>query len=67
MTFKDKLRKDHPEYIHPGYLGGCKGCPVDYGYEDTKPCKTDIRYAGDCGRRCWDREIPKTTPENEKV
>ena len=59
MTFKEKLKSEHPDCVHPGYIGGCKGCPCDYGYEEGKPCKVLPHLAGDCGRRCWGREIPK--------
>lgn len=59
MTFKNKLLQDHPEYVHDRYLGGCKGCPADYGYEKEKPCKANHNIARDCKRHCWGREIPE--------
>ena len=53
MTCRERLKLEHPEKINDKLLGGCEGCPHDYGYLD-KP-KT-------CGRscdKCWDREIPE--------
>ncbi len=33
MTFKEKLKQEHPEYVdNYKYAGGCRGCPHDYGY-----------------------------------
>lgn len=56
MTFREKLRKEHPECIKENCLGGCDGCPYEYGYEKKKEeiCKVSEK---EC-RKCWDREIP---------
>lgn len=59
MTFRDKLMQEHPEKIGEDYLGGCAGCPREYGW-DTFDCG----YWGNetvC-RACWDREIPGAEP-----
>lgn len=54
MTFKEKLKQEHPEKLDNGCGGGCIGCPYDYGYEKGKPkgCK-----GGYCNV-CWNREMP---------
>lgn len=57
MTFREKLRKEHPECIKENCLGGCDGCPFEYGYEKKeKICEVNEE---EC-RKCWDREIPET-------
>lgn len=59
MTFKEKLAKEHPECIDPGWGGGCEGCPHGYGYEPEFDC-------GDMPcKDCWDREMPMTPEEQE--
>lgn len=59
MTFKEKLRKEHPEEVSGAYNGGCGGCPCDYGYEDEQSDFCPNCYA------CWNREIPETEEETE--
>ena len=58
MTFKEKLKQEHPEKVNPDAVGGCYGCPSDFGYEDNNGCKRD------CGdekcTKCWNREMPNT-------
>ena len=51
MTFKEKLRKEYPENVSGAFDGGCKGCPHDYGFEDSEPDICPNCYA------CWNREI----------
>lgn len=58
MTFREKLQKEHPEWINEDCLGGCDGCPSDYGYE-KKGKKRCVSYEKKC-RKCWDRAIPGT-------
>lgn len=60
MTCREKLAIEHPVYIVDEFIGGCKGCPDDYGYaERPNPCYVTDRTC----TACWDREIseePKT-------
>ena len=51
MTFKEKLKQEHPEMINPHFIGGCQGCPWGYGYEEKHECKVDCE-------KCWNREMP---------
>lgn len=64
MTYREKLQQEHPESVGEYYLGGCGGCPSDWGYEE-KCCIDDPRtYFGrryECAE-CWDREIPEEEP-----
>lgn len=60
MTFREKLKKEHPENIKPIYCGGCLDCPSDYGYEEHPNCNI---ANGDC-TACWDRKIPGTDRKN---
>lgn len=57
MTYREKLQIEHPESIKTYCLGGCDGCPGDYGYEIKKSC---IGASKKKCRKCWDREIPGT-------
>lgn len=54
MTCKEKLQKEHPEFVGPGYKGGARGCPDMYGYL-TPPGYCN----GNQCEACWNREIPE--------
>lgn len=65
MTFREKLKQEHPGQITNFSPGGCVGCPCDYGYEDQRYCKTKL--APKC-EECWNREIPEQPePTSSKV
>lgn len=64
MTFREKLGKEHPHAIHPMFYGGCKGCPMGYGYTDKKPDYCICGSKEEC-TKCWDREIPETEEEKK--
>lgn len=56
MTFRERLKKEHPKFANEEFVAGCKGCPSDYGYEqESAHCQIAT-----C-RECWDREIPADT------
>lgn len=55
MTFREKLKQEHPEKVDVKYCGGCKYCPETYGYEPDRYC--GMADEEKC-RVCWDREIP---------
>lgn len=61
MTYREKLKLEYPEKINRSYIGGCKGCPKDYGYED----EYNLPYCSfeNC-KECWDREIPESDALN---
>lgn len=56
-TFRERLTKEHPEWVSDLYSGGCRGCPSDHGYESMgdglNACREIKR---DC-TACWDREV----------
>lgn len=58
MTFREKLKIEHPEKVTTHAIGGCYECPHSYGYEsyDDRPCKHNSAVW--C-RDCWNREIPE--------
>lgn len=58
MTCRERLKLEHPEKINDGAMGGCLGCPYDYGYLDEPDsfCRNSFAYS--C-RECWDQEIPE--------
>lgn len=58
MTCREKLRLEHPEFVGDNYVGGCGGCPHDYGYL-PKPVECSLTSLSFC-THCWDREIPGT-------
>ena len=59
MTFKEKLKQEHPNKIDQCFFGGCFACPYDYGYETNEPnfCKKGENELA-C-TKCWNREIPE--------
>lgn len=62
MTFREMLAKDYPDYVSDVYTGGCRECPIDYGYESEMPSECP----GLCSEyticsACWNREVPETT------
>lgn len=62
MTFKEKLRMEHPGKVNSRYMGGCACCPVHYNYETNKPCNTRMMSCS----ACWNREIPETESTKNK-
>ena len=64
MTCREKLALEYPDKINDKEYGGCHGCPSKYGYlEPPDWCR--INYAT-C-TRCWDREMPETTPKKINI
>lgn len=61
MTFREKLKKEHPDMIHESYFGGCFGCPSSYEYEPEHSCSSNPSKC----TNCWDREIPETEEKTE--
>lgn len=60
MTFKEKLKLEHPDAIDNRRAGGCVGCPFDYDYEDVESGAKNCDSAGGKGcDYCWNREIPE--------
>lgn len=63
MTYKEKLRQEHPDLVNNNkFIGGCSGCPSDYGYEpphDKKKCTHELCES------CWNREMEIKNGKNE--
>lgn len=57
MTYREKLKIEHPDMITMESDGGCKGCPEHYGY--CSPMSPEECEHISC-QECWDREIPGT-------
>ena len=57
MTYREKLAFNHPNKLDSSCIGGCQGCPYDYGYASTCLARLENRSFNDevC-TRCWDRE-----------
>lgn len=65
MTLREKLQMEFPEKVKGDYIGGCSGCPHEYGYGSEFPdC-----FGGNeeqC-QECWDREIPEPSEDFDVV
>lgn len=60
MTFKEKLKREHPELVNEDWYGGVHGCPSNHEYEAKKPCGSSKVFSGDIAcSACWNREIPE--------
>lgn len=55
-TFRDRLKREHPECVDDMYIGGCSQCPYNYKYENKPANCAGINEIA-C-RECWDRPIP---------
>lgn len=60
MTFREKLKMEHPEDVGAAFVGGCNGCPHMYGYVEKDENVCDDRPIHVRCEECWDREIPGT-------
>lgn len=59
MTFRERLEREHPDDLVEQYVGWCRGCPDDYGYEEyNDSCPFINDNTMDCND-CWNREIPE--------
>lgn len=67
MTYRERLTIEHPERIDSKTLGGCDGCPADYGYSDdhANNCPFGMPSHVNC-TKCWDREIPEEPKKPEE-
>lgn len=55
MTCREKLALEHPDSVSDVCVGGCEGCPDEYGYmAPPVDCHLDEKTC----RGCWNREIP---------
>ena len=55
ITYRDLLRRDHPDDVDPIFEGGCHGCPSNYGYCDMEDQVSHCTTTS-C-RACWDMRI----------
>lgn len=67
MTCREKLQIEHPDYIIPGIMGGCYGCPDQYHYATwgSGLCREGGRRGAPSNKlctKCWDRVVQN---ENE--
>lgn len=56
MKARELLKHEHPEMIAPTAIGGCVGCPCEYGYNVPGKC---VNGDTNC-KACWDQEVPRT-------
>ena len=63
LTFREKLKQEHPQKVDERCGGGCYGCPKDYDYINEEcPLHKTVKTC----RECWDREIPEDKPKKEE-
>ena len=58
MKYIERLKVEHPEFISDKFIGGCEGCPEDYGYEPYRnacPSGSECLSVEEACRRCWER------------
>ena len=60
------MKKDDTGCVGNEWIGGCCGCPHDYGYLDRPEYCDDEGNDVLCGK-CWDREIPETDDEKPRI
>lgn len=68
MTFREKLREEHPSKVNVFTVGGCAGCPYWYGYEENQVftlCKGANSTNKEC-EACWNRQMPEDNNIKEK-
>lgn len=64
-TFRELLALEHPDKVDARFIGGCAGCPEEYGYEPgngteclcEKNWNTKKSVPQIC-TECWDRIVP---------
>lgn len=71
MTYREKLKLEHPESVRPKWVGGCMGCPGCYWGGAPKQSLGRCSAAPDICRICWDQEAPEppkpTPPKRRKL
>lgn len=55
MTCREKLKIQHPDLVNGIFIGGCRGCPNQYGYLDKPHYCSGGMPESNCNR-CWDRD-----------
>lgn len=56
MTFKEQFNMDYPDHKNKDIP--LFGCPFDYGYEASRPCKDHTQRNLRHCRECWNRQMP---------
>ena len=56
MTFKEQFDFDYPDHKNKDIP--LFGCPFDYGYEASRPCKDHTQRNLRHCRECWNRQMP---------
>lgn len=58
MTCRERLEIEHPDKIDADSLGGCIGCPRNYGYNDNhvSNCSRGKIISHEVCSKCWDQE-----------
>lgn len=65
MTCREKLKIEYPDCVDKNYVGGCDGCPRDYGYVVSPDYCNG--YDDEVCTKCWDREVRPDTIKAEVV
>lgn len=64
-SFRDLLAREHPDKVDARFIGGCAGCPEEYGYEpeNSTECLCEKNWntkksVPQICTECWDRIVP---------
>lgn len=55
-TYREKLKAEHPDKVGASFMGGCCGCPSDYGY-GPESLSTCFGASEKTCAKCWDTVI----------
>lgn len=59
MTYREKLKMEHPEKVDKKFIGGCNGCPSGVGYGPESVKNGCVPNEAKC-TACWNKVIPGT-------
>lgn len=67
MKLREKLAQERPDCVNENFLGGCCGCPENYGWSSYNYPSCEGGREEIC-RKCWDQEyIPPEEKSDENV
>ena len=62
MTYRELLRKEHPDKVSTSYAGGCYGCPGNYWANAPKAPRGCNAVHGNC-IECWSLPMRVESPK----
>lgn len=66
ISCRDLLKRENPGYVGEGFMGGCVGCPHNYGYLPQPVwCELPSMPTDEQCRKCWNRVMVHTALDIE--